>query len=168
MNKPADSQRQTQWVVFDIPKDEPLLAAIGAVTLRHSQLDHALRLTIKSVAEIELAEALNATVFDGSSRLRGRINKIAKSRLGEGAALLKLQSLLERCRLATEKRNDLVHAVWYRESDNDTYMRTSGSIQKGVPTVEELKSLEREIDALAQEINDARLRGFLRDALDRK
>ena len=71
-----------------------------------------LRMTIKTFAGIEVNEALDATAFEGASLLRERVRKLAKQRLGEGQALLKVQAFVERCRRATEKRNEYVHSVW--------------------------------------------------------
>jgi hypothetical protein len=89
-----------------------ILAAIGAIALRHGQLDNALRMTIKDLTGVDQTEALDATVRDGSGELRERIRKLARQRLGDGAALVRLQALLTRVRRATDKRNELMHAVW--------------------------------------------------------
>jgi len=168
MNKPTDAPNKADWAIFDIPKDPALLVAVGEVTLRHSQLDHQLRLMIKTVAAITIPEAEAATAFDGSAKLRGQVDKIAKKRLGVSPEYLRLRALLERCRRATEKRNELVHEVWYRELESDVYKRRSKSAAKAVPTVGELQSLAREIGGLAKEMNDARLKGFLAEALAKK
>jgi hypothetical protein len=108
-----------RMVTFHIPEDPALLAAFGTVGLRHSQLDHMLRMTIKSLSGVSIPEAMDATMFQGSKMLRSRITKLAKSRLGEGKAFIQLQALLERCRRATEKRNALIHNVWAREMGGD-------------------------------------------------
>src|SRR5262249_4942875 len=104
-----------KMMTFHVPDDQELLAAFGELTLRHEHLNHMLRMTIKTLARLEVGEALNATAYDGSSQLRDRIRKLAKQRLGDGEALLKLQAIVERCKRATEKRNALVHSVWASE-----------------------------------------------------
>lgn len=78
-------------MVFHVPDDKDLLAAFGELALRHEHLNHILRMTIKSLARLEVLEALDATAYDSSSRLRERIGKLARQRLGEGEPLLKLQ-----------------------------------------------------------------------------
>jgi hypothetical protein len=50
-------------MLFHITDDQALLAAIGAVTLRHSQLDYALRMPIKTLVEVGIGEAMDATAF---------------------------------------------------------------------------------------------------------
>jgi hypothetical protein len=62
-------------------------------------------MTIKSLSGITVEEALKATAFHGSKQLRDRIDKLARQGLGEGAALLKVQALIETCRQLTDRRN---------------------------------------------------------------
>jgi hypothetical protein len=171
MNKPVvttSNAISAKMVVFEIPKDQGLLAAIGTVTLRHSQMDHVLRMTIKTLSGVSIPDAMNATRFEGSRILRERIRKLAKPKLGEGAALIQLQALLERCSRATEKRNELVHGVWYRNLDSETLMRTDGHEAKEIPTVATLESLAVKLLQLAGELNAARMKGFLAEALASK
>jgi hypothetical protein len=77
----------------------------------HTHLDHILRMLIKTLAEVTVEVALNATETDGSAALRDRIKKLAKQRLGEGAALLGVQDMVERCSRVTERRNTLIHST---------------------------------------------------------
>lgn len=49
---------------FHVPDDKDLLAAFGELTLRHEHLTHILRMTIKTLAELEITEALDATAYD--------------------------------------------------------------------------------------------------------
>jgi len=127
-------------ITLHLPPDRELLAAFGEVALRHEHLNHILRMTIKTLADLRPDEALDATAYDGSRQLRKRIRKLARQRLGEGAPLLKLQAVLERCRLVTDKRYPL-------------------------PTLHDLKRLSCDIQSLTTELNLARLQGFLSKAL---
>lgn len=79
-----------KMMMFHVPSDKDLLAAIGEVALRHEHLNHILRMTIKTLARLDIDEALDATAYDSSSQLRERIKKLARQRLGEGEPLLKL------------------------------------------------------------------------------
>jgi len=146
-------------------KDQQHRAALGHVTMCHARLDHILRLTIKTLSEATHEEAMAATAFDGFHSLCNRIEKLAKSRLGESLALIRLQGLLERCRRATELRNDVTHAVSFHGRDEETLRRTDGRESKPLPTVEELESLAGLFFHLAHEINTARRKGFLAEAL---
>lgn len=158
----------TKMMTFHVPADKDLLAAIGKVALRHEHLNHILRMTIKTLARLEIAEALDATAYDSSAQLRERIKKLARQRLGEGEPLLKLQALLERCKRATEKRNDLIHSVWGKELDGEPARKGLGDEWLPLPTVEELNGLAEVILQITSQLNEARLEGFLHEALTQK
>lgn len=155
-------------MLFHVPEDKELLAAYGELSLRHEHLTHILRMTIKSLADLEITEALDATAYDGAAKLRDRIKTLARQRLGEGEPLLKLQALLERCRRATEKRNDFIHSVWGKEVDGEAFRHTNDHRWHPLPTVEELSSLGNEILVLTNQFNEARLMGFLAEALAKR
>jgi hypothetical protein len=152
-------------MMFHVPEDPALLAAFGEVTLRHEHLSHILRMTIKTLAGLSVDEALDATAFDGASVLRERLRKHARQRLGEGPALLKAQALVERCRRATDKRNAYVHSVWAQELDGQAKRRDGSNGWLPIPTVQELQALSQELLVLTQELNHARLEGFIHEAL---
>ncbi len=155
-------------MTFHVPEDKELLAAYGELSLRHEHLTHVLRMTIKTLAGLEILEALDATVYDGATKLRDRIKTLARQRLGEGAALLKLQAILEQCKRATEKRNDLIHSVWGKEVDGEAFRRGNDHSWGPIPTTEELMILGEEIRILTESLNDARQMGFLAEALAKR
>ena len=155
-------------MLFYVPEDSALLAAYGELSLRHEHLTHILRMTIKTLARLEVTEALDATAYDGAAQLRDRIRTLARQRLGEGEALLKLQAILERCKRATEKRNALIHSVWGKELDGEPFRRANDHSWQPLPTVEELKVLGEELRALTVALNDARLQGFLAEAIAKR
>ena len=69
--------------MLNFHEPEPdVLQAVGRIALRHSQLDHMLKLTIKSLSGITVQQALHATAFEGSTVLRERIRKLARKTLG--------------------------------------------------------------------------------------
>ena len=152
-------------ITFHVPDDKVLLAAFGEVALRHEHLNHILRMTIKTLGRLKPQEALDANAYDGSRQLRERIRKLARQRLGECEALLKLEALLERCRRVTEKRNDLTHGIWAKELDGEPMRKGSDQNWHPLPTPEELKALANEAWILSDELNTARLDGFLSAAL---
>ncbi|WHZ25331.1 MAG: hypothetical protein OJF51_000126 [Nitrospira sp.] len=154
-----------RMIMLDVPEDQTLLAAFGELTLRHEHLNHALRMTIKTLANLEVNEALDATAYEGASNLRGRIRKLAKQRLGEGQVLLKLEAIIERCRRATEKRNSYVHSVVGKELDGDACQKSEDHRWQPLPTSRDLKRLSDDILCLTKELNDARLEGYLSEAL---
>lgn len=152
-------------ITFHVPDDKDLLAAFGEVTLRHEHLNHILRMTIKTLARLTPEEALDATAYDGARQLRKRIRKIARKRLGEGETLLKLQALLERCKRATDKRNELIHGIWAKELDGEPLRRAADHTWHPLPSAKELLELAEELRTLTETLNGARLEGFLSEAL---
>ena len=169
MNEEKESGKAVaKMMVFHVPEDKELLAAYGELSLRHEHLTHILRMTIKTLAGLEVAEALDATAYDGAAKLRDRIKALARQRLGEGIALLKLQAIIEQCKRASEKRNDLIHSVWGKEIDGETFRRSNDHTWHPIPNVEDLKKLSEEIGALTNSLNDARLMGFLAEALTKR
>ena len=157
-----------RMMTFHVPADVALLGAFGEVALRHEHLNHILRMTIKTLGRLRPDEAADATAYDGSRQLRDRIRKLARQRLGEGEALLKLQALLERCRRATDKRNELMHGIWAKELDGEPMRRGSDQNWYPLPTADELKALANQIWILTDELNSARLEGFLSKALAKR
>ncbi len=157
-----------KMMMFHVPQDQELLAALGEVTLRHEHLNHILKMTIKSLAGLSPAEAIDATMYDGSRQLRERIRKIARQKLGEGEPLLKLLALLTRAGRMTEKRNQLIHGIWAKELDGDPQVMGAPGVLRPLPSVDELKGLAEETEALTNELNLARLEGFLKVALNER
>ena len=157
-----------RMIAFHIPEDQAILVMIGIISLRHSHLDYILRMTIKSLASVEISEALDSTRYQGSSQLRGRIKKLGKQRLGEGKALIRLEALMGRCERVTAQRNRLIHNIWAKELDGDPFVRTDDHQWEPTPGIVTLDRLSDELLSLTQELNEARLSGFLFAALNLK
>lgn len=156
----------SRMMVFHVPDDLDVLRAIAIVSIRHAHLDHMLRMTIRTLTGVEIDEALGATASAGSSTLRKRVNKLARKELGEGAALIRLQAILERCRRATAKRNELIHNIWAREVDGNPKIRTRENTWESPPVPSDLDTLANELGNLTWEIIEARREeGFLSQAL---
>jgi len=152
-------------IILHVPDDKELLAAFGEMALCHEHLNYILRMTIRTLAHLTPQEALDATVNEGSGQLRDRIRKLARQQLGEGQPLLKLQALIKRCQRVTEKRNELVHCVWAKELDGEAQLRIADHTSHPLPTRQELSDLSNEIRGLTNALNQARLEGFLSEAL---
>jgi hypothetical protein len=157
-----------KMISFHVPQDSELLAAVGEVAIRHEQLSHILKMTIKSLTGVAPEEALKATTHEGSAQLRDRVRKNARKRLGEGAPLVKLQAILADCKRLTDKRNDLVHGLWAQELDGDAHIRDSYGNAKPIPTTTELRELAQELAELTGRLNTERLEGFLFQALSKR
>ena len=158
----------SKMMMFHVPEDKELLAALGTVTLRHEHLNHILKMTIKSIANITPAEAVDATQYEGSRSLRERVRKLARQKLGEGEPLLKLQAMLTRAGRLTGQRNNLTHGLWAKELDGDPGVMGIFGELNPLPTVYQLQTLAKEIEDLTNEFNVARLEGFLKASLESK
>lgn len=157
-----------RMVSFHVPQNSDLLAAVGEVAIRHEQLNHILKMTIKSLTGVTPEEALKATTHEGSAQLRDRVRKNARKRLGEGAPLVKIQAILADCKRLTDKRNDLIHGLWAQELYGDAHIRDSYGNEKPIPTATELRELARELSDLTGHLNTERLEGFIFQALSKR
>jgi hypothetical protein len=159
------AKKDTRWHIHDLPDDE-ILRALGRVAARHGFLNHVLIRTIKTLARMSIQEADTKFARYGNARLRELVEKHASQRLGEQAeATVKLLALLAEAKSVTEKRNLVVHALWARDMDSDERILIDGGSNLAPPTATEIDQLATEILAVATTINNARLRGFLHEAL---
>lgn len=157
------------FYIFGLPDDPAVLQALGVVAIRQGHLDRMLRMTYKILAELPVRQALDETLRENSSALRKRIHRVATQRLGEGAALVKLQALLDRAKSVTDRRNELMHGVCGREIDEtDSQILNEDHSIKPFPTVDELNELAIELKTVTNEFNNARIDGFIRIAMDEK
>ena len=152
-------------ITLELPKDPELLAAIGRISIRHGQLDHSLKLTIKSILGVSIPEAVDGTHRQGSSKLRNRINAMTKNKFGEGETLLRLEALLNRASMATEKRNRILHSLFAHELDGSPVIRNDDHSFGPTPNPKELNAIADELFTIIEELTTARLDGFLKEAL---
>jgi hypothetical protein len=158
-------------MVFHVPEDQAYNAAYGIVMMRHAQLDYSMRMMIRTLADLSIEDALDATVRDASSKLRDIVLRLAAKRLGEGPELLTLRAMVERVKRATEKRNMLAHALVVKLRDEEIVepqVKTQFHTFEPLPSMAELTALAGELTSLTNEINHARLRGFVAQALLKK
>jgi hypothetical protein len=163
--------KQPLAVGFHVPEDDTdLLAALGEISIRHGHLDHLLRMIIKRFTDVTAQEAMDATAKANSSELRRRVKKLARMKFGEGAALVKMQALVEECRRITERRNALIHILCGKDSDGNAIAATEDlRFWKPMPPASEVRALAGDMDRLSREIQHARsLWGFIEPALKEK
>jgi len=148
-----------------IPDDPAILAAVGKVALGHGQLDFMLRMTVKIILRISRREALDVTARQGSRQLGECVRRLAKQKIGKGEALKRLNELLKRSSDAVGCRNKLLHRVWAYDEDGKPIIHDDDDTPQPIPSVEELEAVATELAHIASELNEARLKGFLREAL---
>ncbi len=135
----------TKLVSLDVP-EEKMLAALGEVALRHEHMNHVLRLMVKSLANVTLAEAVAATERKSSSQLRQLVKSLARKRLGG---------------------NRLVHRLWAKDKHGEAQIPYAVGDPSPVPTVKELRALARAIKTHTNQMIADRREGWLHDALSK-
>lgn len=166
-------QTTSVQISLSIPSDHQLLAAVGEMALRHAHLDYTLRMTIKTLTGLRVESALAETFLNGSSKMRKKVDGLARQKLPDERDFASLQAILARCEDASELRNRLLHGVWAQNIDGGRIRifcewRHGGKWQTAwvpSPTVKEVSKLSRTLFELTKELNEARRRGFLHAAL---
>lgn len=166
--KSMRKMKRAEMHQYHIPEDPAILQAAGMVSFRHTHLDYELRMTVKTLTGVRPDEAIDATEGQVSGALRRRVLTLAKRILGDGDTFVRLEALIERCKQATEERNRLIHDVCVRDKDGNPYIQTRGRKRQSLPKVEDLSDLWDELTRLTQEVSNARLDGFLAEALKKK
>lgn len=158
----------SRMIHFAVPTDLEVLRAIGVVAIRHAQLEYVLRMMIKSLGGVTIRQALDATSRVSISIVRDRIKKLTKKRFGDGNVLIQLEAVMKECERATAKRNALLHGFAASELDGSGEVITQDDNHewKPFPSAQELIGLANELNALVEKINEARLLGYLKEAMD--
>jgi hypothetical protein len=150
---------------YGLPNSEKVLAAIGRIAIRHGQLENALRRVLGDLAGVTENEALDATAFTNTRELRIRVRKLAKQRFGDGPLLVRLDSLLERARRASDGRNELVHSTWASENGK-VVVRNARHEYLPMPKVEVLEENLKELTDITLELANSRSAGgFIEEAI---
>ena len=144
-----------------LPDDPALLAAVGAVTIRHSFLDWTLNRTIKTLIELTPDAADWILAREPSATLRRKIRHIAKTMFGKDSDAYKgLNELLKECEDVTDKRNDLVHCIWATYADGPVLIDLQAKDKRlPLPTAAEVEALAAQIYELTEKINAERTKG---------
>jgi hypothetical protein len=150
-------------MMLAFPDDPALPVAIARVAIAHGHHELVLKRTVKTLKKWELAYADAELKRTGAAKLRKMIRRAAMERLGDGVAFARLRQLLDQSETATDRRNDLLHGWWAQELDGD--MQHLGDGGWTMPTVAALEDLVERLSAIAQELNQARLDGWLSEAL---
>ena len=154
---------QGDFLFYSKPGRE-ILERVGEVAVAHSKLDHTLKVTIKSVTGRESVDVLNEHKRTGSLLLRRAIRDKCAELFGESETLVRVDDLLNRCRDLSDLRNRYVHGVWAKFLDGPEAL-FDGVTVLHQPTIDQLVDLTERIDSISREIHEARISGFLAEAL---
>ena len=167
-SSPVDVRDATMpFITFYLPEDPEYLAAIGAVVVRQSQLDHALLMTVKSLLgwTVSATHDLQRKERRTTPRLREKVLEQARALLRDEPVLAQLEQLLKRCEdLVEQDRNDVLHGLWATDIDRSPLLVRHGE-HRAIPPIDELRRLAAEMFELAEALNRGRLDGELGAAI---
>lgn len=162
----GDEWKAKRMNALEVPEQPELLVAVGKLAISQGQLDYVLRMMLKSLLGLSNHEVLDATRLQGTQQLRARVRKLAEQRFGDGETLILLDAMLTRTRRVTDRCEELLQSLWASDFGFDTPSEQEMELRRQRwPESEELEKLADELAALALEINDARVNGFLKVAL---
>src|SRR6185295_20285174 len=99
----------TEMLRLRLPTDPGLLAAAGRVALAHGELQHVLRMMIKSISNYTVQKALDETQNTNMSTLRRWIEERFGRQIETDAIKQQMHELLERTREISKRRNEAIH-----------------------------------------------------------
>lgn len=149
-----------QLATFYLPEDEALLREVGRVVIRHSHLDHMLRLAIKRMLGISIDDPGYMTETRGmTGALRETVRELIADTYGADDVMVEgLHALLDRADVLSEHRNRLVHSVWMQTPGVEPRLNFREKNENGqyehreyeVPTVDNLVYVEQEISSVLE------------------
>src|SRR3569833_64039 len=154
------------YVELSLPDAPGLLEAAGRVALAHVQLELMLRMTLKTISGLSVKDALDATQNTKSWELRKLIVGLFKEKTADKTRRLELAAILGRCEKLSGKRNHLLHNAWAISHDGSIVAKGINHAWGQAATATDLNQLAQEIGNEVNALNQARLNGFIRTALD--
>jgi hypothetical protein len=152
-------------ISMGLPKDPAVIVAIGKLAIRQGQLDHGLKLTIRSIRGISVEQALAETKRKSPHQLRALVEEHARNRFGEAPNLVRIRELLRRARQATDHRNSVLDELWATESYGAS-IHASERHPLALPRVAELKAVADNLFSVVKELDHERHRGCLRETTE--
>ncbi len=153
--------------VLSMPSDQELVMALSKLAIAHTQLELVLRYTVKTLSGLSIADALDATSQDRMPALRERIKQLFKEHKATPTEKVRLDALLQRAKRLTDKRNNFLHSVWSSTPEGRALMKGADHAWGPAPTAEDVQTVTSDLLALYQELNDARLHGFIAQVANR-
>lgn len=154
-------------ISLDLIHDPKTLQAAGAVAVAHGQLEHIMCMTVKSLSGMSINDALVATSNMKAWELRESIKKLFNQKTTEEKLRLKMRAILTKAKDISEKRNKLIHRPWAIDKSGQVVVKDANHTWGPPPTSMELQVLAGQIRDVAFELNTARLKGFIKDIIDK-
>src|SRR4029077_20644193 len=108
----STAERDARMISLGLPNDPSEVVAIGKVAIRHGQLDHGLKLTIRSIRGISVEQAFAETMRKSQHQLRALVEEHARNRFGKAPNLVRIRELLHSARQAADHRNSVLDELW--------------------------------------------------------
>jgi len=146
--------------------DDAILCELGRLQIRHSHLDHTLRLAIKRMLGISIDDPGYWDETRGmAAGLRARARQLIATRYGDDDETADiLNNVLDDAETATTLRNRLLHSVWMKAPgaepvlhDRDNTLKVHVGFQ--LPTVEEVASVSERVARVQRVLNHLTRRG---------
>src|SRR2546423_598000 len=128
-------------VNLELPDTPGLLEAAGRVALAHGHLELMLRMTVKTLAELTVKQALNATEKTKAWELRAEILSLFKSKAKDPALRMKMKAVLGNCERLSDQRNRLLHNAWAIGPDGSVVTKGPTHAWGKAPTADDLNKL---------------------------
>jgi hypothetical protein len=146
--------------------DDDVLRELGRLQIRHSHLDHTLRLTIKRMLGISIDDPGYWNETRGmTSALRERARALIAERYGNDDDIAGiLNKVLDDAETATTLRNRLLHTVWMKAPDAEPVLHDRDNSLKmhvgfQLPTVDEVASVSERIQRIQRVLNHLTRKG---------
>src|ERR1700759_1672394 len=100
---------------MEFPKDPVVVVAIGRVAIRRGQLNHGLKLAIRSILGTSVEQALAATKRKSPYQLQALVEEHARNRFGDAPESDRIRELLQKSRQATDHHSSIMENLWATE-----------------------------------------------------
>jgi len=134
-------------------------------TTAHTHLELILRYCVKVIADQTVQQALDATDGNRISDLRVRVKPLFKERHPTALEKTELDALLGRAKRLSEKKNTYLHNAYSQTAAGRATVKNEDHRWGPAPSEAEIKKVTEDILRLANELNTARLNGFIKDVV---
>jgi hypothetical protein len=140
--------------------DDEILRELGRLQVRHSHLDHTLRLTIKRMLGISIDDPGYWNETRGMTAvLRDRARELIDERYRDDDDTSGiLNKVLDDAEVATTQRNRLLHSVWMKAPGSQPVLHDRDNVLKmhvgfQLPSVEEIAGVSERIQRVQRVLN---------------
>jgi hypothetical protein len=150
------------------PNRPELLQALGGLAIVHTHLEWILKYTVKTLSGVSGPKSLDPTKRKSISFLRKKVKRRFKKHHPSAAETSRLDELLEKAKLLSEKRNSYVHRAWSETPEGQAILLGEGLQSEAAPSEAAIERVASDLLALGKKINYARLHGFIDGVVKRQ